>query len=525
MNFHFWSFIFTQAIWASAFACEITSPKMMGIVLDPEKKSWQGYNDVDWDQTGPITVNSCNFGGPTSANFIMLGFGIDSPKIIATIVDTVFNNDFIDDTCRIENSPFVTANNDRKEWIKSQSDFMYACTSLVVSNLSDAKLEVSKTNNCVIENQTKSSVELRGSTCFIKNNTGLDLVILPRINRNCLNPEILEKAKLARQTFYARLNFYLAADDSGNSLDLNPKRSIPFEWNVLPKDKKRMSAPTTELTEPLWPTDWNSDVYAADVSIQGIGTGSFAVSAPFVINNRCARVCADQNCHSPCDFPTAIAAEINLKVKHKNRPTFEYLHTWYGGGVAPSHWQGVLSDRFERIDYTLKSGDQIEIESVFGRPEEDYAALRENLSISGASTSLDKDSLTSPMLSPIRPLDGFSDLPLVNPIPGIEGGENENLDLTTDQFGLSMKNMSWPPEYKSTCSGNSCVSLKRKWHTKTKVRIAILTPDLRKIVSSSRVSIKPFACPTGLQKSVEASVGTIYSCEYTSPALPSVNCD
>ena len=351
--------------------------------------------------------------------------------------------------------------------IQSEKQALNACIEFRIRNLSQGKVIMAQSAQCVTEVISPNEAIARGEGCSILQPYG-SYDIKPQLSKNCAGSEELKNIKYQDLDgrFIAR---YTVEDKAvGNSVELITSQAMRLKFaDSSNKLIRQTEYKGLKITMPV------SEAYSANYhfsQLKLIGLPEIKVKAKLsnLILNYSDVSCTTVGCTGASQQRVPVTLENSIVLK-KQDGTVMILKTWQQNLIAQAQWFGLEGDTSG--DYSLTGGnpevelsseikkiavgDSIVVISQLMHPNEGINALAATLT-SGANQNRSNRSNVTTVLS--------SNSSKINTLPTLESLTLQTLPelaLGSSPVTARKKRPTWAYDFEKYCdvSGKSCVSL------------------------------------------------------------------
>jgi hypothetical protein len=455
----------------NAFAdCQMTKIPRQHFFLDPAQKT-SGLvktGSTDISQQKVITVENCG----TSAKFIAMSLGVRNPYHHSDTADIFFRKDFKEDTCKIDFLPVTEYNfEDRKRALFSKLDLVRNCVSYDVRSADGRPLQIAQNQaECFVQKTGVFSARLTGDFCFAPVRPDTKILITLSFNQQCLSLDYFKNKNLISSDVDTTFQIFQSMNSDGSDTDTMIGSSRYF-FSFLPTNPSIKKNTDVTEEEPQFPTDFNLNVWPAEITFRPDGDGS-VINSQLFLNHQLRTNCLGTECNNLNDHMFPLATETELQILDKQK--WQSLDTWQSMNDAhpfvPTQWQGLIRLANRNLPYgTELVGKKLRLVHTFTNPKIDYDLyVQSKVSLIDFSQFSVIGTAGRDMLSPLNSLRGILGL---NPVPMLPQFGGGTLDTSIESFQKMLEsqltNHLFPTFYERQCgqaSNSSCFSISQKKH-------------------------------------------------------------
>jgi hypothetical protein len=411
-----------------------------------------------------------SIGGFKPAEFRKFLLVATGPQIVTGNYTTVssFISSIGDDQCTIKNSPFVPQDfPGRKAQFEELSRTVNSCLRTRVYDFGPTRGRPARNQRfCTLEKTADGGFLVNGGLCFFEVTPGSEFKISYEWNPTCLQPSSLQAQGINPQDFRVFSGFYLSGDASGQSLDLTPLGANTLRMLIEPSEKHLPISVDFGNTNGRWPIVTRSDVHFVEPRIlmpEGI---DHSVEQGILVKNTCTGQSWNGFLAGSCDFPFALGAQMTIGELLPNGEEI-VMDYWFGGGVAPSQWDGIVPTLRRTKTLKLEIGKRYRITADMSYPDQYYRMFRKGFNQLLIDNSLLDGSLgqaglgSVPSLTPIKGTRVLADLGVIPGLPalGLANDTSEIIYGVLESLNALLGFEGWPPFYEKWCNGGNCRGL------------------------------------------------------------------
>lgn len=447
-----------------AFSCEVTSPERFSLHLDPILGEMFPYSgNANFKITPTFKIKNCEQTA-LAKKYLMLATGVQNLEFSNRIEMYDFNNDYRDSGCFIS-STFFKRNQtfeERKKNLNKKWNTINSCLNFELLETKEDILEVPPDQpGCKPQRLGPKKISFNGGFCFIKPKRNSEILVSISLNKLCQNQVDLQSLNIASFDLQTLLNFYIAGDPSGTSIDLTSIDSFPVRFSITPDKSLLNISDDFGLFSPQFPASFElSDLYLGIPEIQLAKSGRWRVRPTFWTDHECMRNCRDNFCQSACDYARALSGNFEL-ISHKNSKK-EIIAAWFDGSVLPPFFQGeIITSGFEIEKENLLTDTLYELKLVMIDPKFDFDEFKSSF----ISKIPPHPTLSSRITStgiPEIPLTGSvpetTAVPLITRLPQLNFSysPSQAFQQVLRTFSSYLNHTSWPPYFDKICYENKC---------------------------------------------------------------------
>ncbi len=407
--------------------------------------------------------------------FLMIGMG---PESVSPAYQSAvsYTGVYPEDMCHIENMPAQAGQYSREQKSANYQRQVRAaskCIQLMVKDVGAQRLQIPSVQpNCVVKSIDQSSAAAQGGYCFFGISPGSTFEVQFQVNPECVSPQFLDRHGILPQDFFAGVGFYVAGDTSGYSMDLEMLEGSRIRMTLEPSGHIFPVSLNYGNNVPLWPLRISPDIHMGNLrvlpALPEASDQAPVVDSSIYVKNLCSAQCRLGICESECDYAAAMGAQMRLYHLHRDGRQ-RLLDVWYGGGVAPAQWAGMIPSSRKLSSSALQYGERYRVVANLDYPGIYYQLMvgdfAQNLiDLKGFSAAAAQNGRTLPTLNGLTGTSsGMPSLPSVGRMPTLDGGI-VNLGSPFQDALTTLQNMfkvpEWPPYYEQFCiPGGHCLSL------------------------------------------------------------------
>jgi hypothetical protein len=470
-------FAFFLLLLAGSFLCALDAARAAGVQV---AKQLALMSSDSRQIVGPYgSSNGAMVGGFKKADinkFLMIGVG---PESVSSSYQSAvsYTGQYPEDACRLENMPAqarVPAQEKRGLNYQRQVRVVSQCIQMKVKDIGAPHLELPHEQpNCVVQSIDQTTAIGQGGYCFFGILPGSAFEVQFQVNPECSSPQFLDQHQITPQDFFAGVGFYVAGNASGYSMDLEMLEGTRVRMTLEPSGEIFPVSLNYGNNGPLWPLRISPDIHIGNLRVlpapPGASDQAPVVDSSIYVQNVCPSQCRLGMCESECDYAAAVGAQMRLY--HLQRDGRQrLLDVWYGGGVAPAQWAGMIPSS-RKLNYgSMSYGERYRVVANLDYPGIYYQLLvgdfAQNLiDLKKFSLSAQQNGRTLPTLSGLSGKGmGMPSLPSIGSMPTLDGGA-VNLGSPFQDALTTLQNMfkvpDWPPYYEQFCVDSArCLSLR-----------------------------------------------------------------
>jgi hypothetical protein len=447
-----------------AHACEVSRQPPRFYAVSPELHTLRPYSYLSphrAEQGLGTVISHCE---ESAGRYLQLNLGIKQNKPLSSASDIVLDGTMVNDGCRVENSHLSRERPWTERAALGAAAFRAAqkCLLLDVVELGAQPLQVAPSPLCRATRMAPHEYRFEGSFCFLKVNARTEVLVTPELKESCYDPAYLAKEGIERQDLDVAVNFWVAGDASGRSLQLDGIGKSEYRFTF--------EEPTRSEDRPIaWSPIWHAEVHFGAVKIRKQPDGQF-LSLSLEVDHRARALRSGGTTSDPSAFAAPVAAEVHLAEVSGNGNSANVLATWQFGAVAQPRWIGLLEDPLEKwIEAdTLVNGREYELRTLFRDPREDFEFYRTGIPQRLIELKSQMNQIPGlgewTGIGTLPDLSHFSELGQLPPMTVENGAINSSVDLAQQALEKLAPNFLFPPLYEKWCDGESgrCLSLAGK---------------------------------------------------------------
>ena len=445
-------------------ACKGVAPKEMNIAIDLNNQSRFFYDGKKVYKDKPqVSLQNCQ-STAAQGKYIMVALGIENNVLSNQIGAYSFNDELstFGDSCSLINNPLdYQEPTERHEKLFEKREFFNKCLTVQITDFASGPIAYPEEQpGCEVTRVSEKSINMKGAFCFVQPRQDSSFSIHVEVDNACKTKEFLKKHNLTLQDINAVVNTYKAGDASGRSADLTAVTTTNVRLSVNPLKEILEVSDNYGVNRPVWPSEWSGgQVDFANLSIAGRSDLNDTISTSLVVDNRCKRKCVNGLCSSKCDYAQPVIAQYELYEQHNGK--FEYLKTWYDGGVASAQWQGMLfgiGHDFSKGVLTV--GKKYRLEVIIDEPDFSFHQFDGRFSerIRLRNNHIHDINRNGGYINEIPLIDTIHNGELVPVLAEISGihfdsqGLGMLLQTGVRSFQAYLNNSFWPPFYSKVCN-------------------------------------------------------------------------
>jgi hypothetical protein len=244
----------------------------------------------------------------------MIAFGPQNLEFTDRVVNYDFTNNYKDRACKISNSPFqINFEYDfRKKNLQEKWDTIKSCYQIHVTEEGKFPLSIpEKQPGCEYQRTGSNQMTFNGGFCFVKPGAESSYLISFKLKEECLDYDGLNKLNIKTSDFQAILNFYVAGDASGSSIDLTALKSFPVRLSVSPEEKLFNPSEVYDGLTPQFPSSYHlPDTHLGSPEARQFPGGKVQLRIPFWVENSCLKKCMYGGCQGLCDYTPPVVGQV-----------------------------------------------------------------------------------------------------------------------------------------------------------------------------------------------------------------------
>ena len=267
------------------------------------------------------------------------------------------NNINLSNTCTVKNEIEGFKNLNISEYtndLKTKNKILDECLTLSISNNLSAPIDITLNASCklVSQNESKSSIELQGSSCAVSYKKSSVYSFKYNIKKECQNIDFLKKyeaqdvlanlmvqeaknTEIYNPTLKKNVNFIKGEDDG-------PFFSRNLLLKFLPE---KNSFPTSydEVTKFNYPNVLTTQFHQGQVIMRSFGSQT-KFDFEFLADNTSKVFCKNGFCTKSSNTVNPILARISVFKKDKSKNRFDKISGdyFYAPLIVPMQWSGLL---------------------------------------------------------------------------------------------------------------------------------------------------------------------------------------
>lgn len=445
-------------------ACQGNAPKDLNVGVDLEQGSRFYYNKKKVFRDKP-QINLQNCGQAVSnGEEIMIAVGIENNVLTNQVAAYSYNDvaSTFGDSCKLINNPFEFQDpKERHAKLHERRKILNECITIQITDFASGSITYPEEQpGCKITKVSEKSIDMKGAFCYVTPRMESTFSIHVEVNPACKTREFLIENKLSPQDINAVLNTYKAGDSSGTSGDLTAITTTNLRFSINSPKEIMPVSDNYGLNRPTWPSQWSgAHIDMGNFSIQGRSELADTFSTSFVVDNRCERKCVNGLCSSMCDYAQPIIAQHELFELVDGK--YEYLKTWYDGGIASAQWQGMLFGiGHDMPKGQMETGKKYRLEILIDEPDFTFHQFNGRFSerIRLRGNHIPDINRNGGFINPIPIFDTIRNgevIPELSIITGIDfhsDGLGQLLRNGVQSFQAYLNNSFWPPFYEELCN-------------------------------------------------------------------------
>jgi hypothetical protein len=311
-------------------------------------------------------------------------------------------------------------------------------------------------------------VSFNGGFCFIKPKDDSHLELSFLIKEKCRNYKGIRELQLTALDLKTILNFYIAGDATGSSIDLTSIETFPLRFTIAPDDKILNLSDDFGSFSPQFSSAFEvADIHLGIPDIHIENSTGIRLRPVFWIDHNCKKRCTNNYCQSLCDYAQPFSGNFTLTELNGNVEGDE-IANWKDGVVAGAQFQGELL--FPGIDLessSLESGKVYRLKIVMTDPKFDFDEFKEGLFSKIGNLKPLPGRLNSGMIPDIpvhQTLHEISRTPIIGVLPDINFGFSisNSFERLQNTFSSFFNYKAWPPYYEKICGEKECSVINQK---------------------------------------------------------------
>ncbi len=400
----------------------------------------------------PTIVDRCQGSG----DYLMVALTLRTQKANGRTGDISFTNKLRDDSCKIVNNPFPSAQTyeDKLQVFEKQYQLLRSCTYYDIVDIDDNEIGLPPEGQpaAKIEILGKNHIRAEGDFVYLKARPNNRFAIGIGLKKECTRASTIRALGLQPGDLQALLNTYIAGDASGNTTDLTSIGSTRVRLALTAGSELMNVSSTDEPAEvPSWPTTFKTAVEFGTLSIKPENDARSRLDFTPLVDNLGARKCRNGICSSENSFQAPVAGMVELRDLNNTRR--KVIDSWYFGASAPSQYQGFLESVSKYLDPGLIAvGKRYSIEMTMVDPYEDFLLFRSGLS----QMMIDLTSLGSVAgLDVMQAFGGIATVTGMRAISGLGGmvgpDASQIIQAAMKEIEDFKGPQSWPPFFDKSC--------------------------------------------------------------------------
>ena len=365
-------FILTCMFAGSAFACKVSTPKILNIGVTTTDSQYFSYGLKSLDQEIPYSVvNNC---AETAAKrkYLMVTFGPEVVEASDSIRGTNYNRQYVNAHCSIKNNPLkkIMSHEDGQAAFDKKWKYISNCIEIQVTELGSRPLSYpSDQEGCKITSISPKSAIFTGGYCFFKPNIDSEFNVLVGVSKACQGLRGYKDLGVNLQDINGNLNLYTSSQYNTDDLDLTALATTPVRVSTNPVASVLKPSDDFGIVRPVFPDTYPvNDIHLGKISFSQMGNQFVGIKTPFIVSNFCKEVEGQGVKSSVCDYSTPYVAEVTLK-NDKN----QIEASWFDGGIANAEWQGIINgEGFQVMKDAFPTNKIYHLEMNFSDPYYDF---------------------------------------------------------------------------------------------------------------------------------------------------------
>jgi len=459
-------------IFSYGFCCEINWQKNFSLAVDANENTFFPYLPKKAGEiVAIINGNGCQKTAETN-RYLMIAFAPQNLEFTDRIDYYDISDQYRESKCQLINSPFsrTLTFEERKKNLKDKWHTIRNCYNIVIQDKNLKSIKLPETQpGCQVTRLSESKISFNGGYCFIKPKGDNDFTFTIELNPDCLSYDGLKEKAITALDFLTTLNFYVAGDATGSSIDLTTIKSLPIRLSTSPYEKLVRNSSSFGPQTPQFNAQFLiPDVYAGMPELTAISDKKVHIRFPVWVDNNCSEKCEDDYCQNICQFAHPIAGLVELSELDERGKEIP-ISSWYIGGVAQPKYQGEISGQVFRLDRELFEIDKrYRLALQFNDPKYDFEQFKSiiNKRLNTVFAGLGHIGRNEiPNIPNIGEIEYFNEVPFIPQITGIDFTKKIH-----DEFDASLESLSnylgfrfWPPFYESLCNEEYCIETNDKY--------------------------------------------------------------
>jgi hypothetical protein len=400
-------------------------------------------------------------------NFVMIGTGIRFVPKNPGVGTIAFKDKINPYQCTYNNlqtsfGPLEAF--EKRDIFSKEANILRNCLEFKLTEKGNQKLIYDKKqDNCEINKIDDFNVIIKGGRCFFKNHELAKLSLSVQGSGNCKERDFLKNNNISPSEIDAEIFYYYTGDNKGETGYLNLVGKTKIWANIGGGQELYNLTEDSGTVFPQYPDSWVfPKLNIGKLSLKTNKKRS-SINIPFIIENRCKKLCKKGVCSSPCGYFLPLGAQITLYQLNK-RNKFRVVDEWYQGALIPPNWQGALSsfqaNHILSDDVEIKDGSRFKLEISFGDPKYNYEMVVKQMKSKLNLMAFKMPTMGNGRISDIPTLGmPFSpddnNLPTYDDLPIVGEGHLLSENFSKEEF-QSLRDLIkynfWPPYYEKICN-------------------------------------------------------------------------
>ncbi len=470
------------------FACEVNTPERFSISISPQAGDFYFYGaSTQYIPNTKIEISNCSKAS-REKKYMMLAFGPQNLEFTDRIGIYDFTNQYRNSGCYIKDT-FFKENRDyirRKNDLNEKWHTIKSCFEVALKDVRNEKIEFPQNQpGCKIQVLSPNEVSFNGGICFFRPQTNSQYEVSFKVKDVCRDYEHIKKMGLTQFDFQSILNFYLAGDASGTSVDLNAIGSFPIRFSISPENKLIPLSDDFGPNVPQFPSYLElPDLHLGELELEKSIPGKIHIRPTFWVDHNCSKKCTDNFCQSVCDYAQPLSGRVEL-IKMNGEMEQEILDQWYDGAVTQPRFQGELKGSGKEIDESLLiPNTKYRLKMNFSDPKADFEEFKALISQKLGKLPLSPLRLgrgSIPEIGRIQEIPNRGKIPTLSSIPDINFDYrfSEKFDEKIRAFSNQFNYQAWPPYISKVCNNKICSTLSKKNYLTLTVDFTFLGQELQ----------------------------------------------
>ena len=454
-----------------AFSCEVITPEKFSISISPGTGDFFFYGtSTQIIPNTKIEISNCSKAS-REKKYLMIAFGPQNLEFTDRIGIYDFTNNYRNSGCYIQNTLFKE-NRDyatRKNDLNAKWQTIRSCFDVTLKDVRNEKIEFPQEQpGCKVFTHSPSEVSFNGGICFFKPKRDSQYEVRFNVRNECRDYEDIKKLGLTQFDIQSLLNFYLAGDASGTSVDLNAIGSFPLRISFSPENKIIPLSDDFGPNVPQFPSYLElPDLHLGAMDVETSIPGKILVRPTFWVDHNCPRKCIGDFCQGVCDYAQPLTGRVDL-IRMDGMKEKEVIESWYDGAVTEPRFQGELKGTGKEIDESLlKANTKYRLKINFSDPKADFEEFKELFFQKLGKLPLPPLRLGRgliPEISRIQEIPDRGKIPALSTIPDLNFGYrlSEKFDENIRSFSNQFNYQAWPPYISKTCQQMACRPITQK---------------------------------------------------------------